>query len=243
MLLLIRNNLSYHEIMTFVDRIGLTTKVSRSRVLRFLQQYATKDRTLEIGVGNDAYRTLFPNRISLDREQRPGVHVDVVADAHHLPFQTNEFDCVVCIAVLEHVLNPTQVVKEVHRVLKPGGLFLVSVPFIYPLHDVPSDYWRFTKYGLTQLLQEFDIVECKADTNTMEAIAVLFQRIGFQCDTLWLRPLKLFWFLLAQVFVACARVITKEYGDISHRTTEQGILATGYCVAARKPQLNLAVLS
>ncbi len=220
--------------MHLVDRIGLTRKITRPRVWAFLERHKTDALTLEVGAGNNAYRTLFPNRKTLDIEQRPGVQIDVVADAHHLPFSDHTFGCVVCIAVLEHVHVPQKVVDEMYRVLKPGGTLLVSVPFVYPIHDAPADYWRFTKYGLLRLLHNGDIIECNADTTTLESSAVLFQRIGFQCETLWWRPFKIFWFLLAKFCAGCSRIITKEYGDISQKTPEQGILATGYCIAARK---------
>jgi hypothetical protein len=78
-------------------------------------------------------------------------------------------------------------------------------------------------------------VELTAETTTIESLAVLYQRIGFQCDTLWLRPFKVFWFLLARITMLFAGILTKEYGDIQHRQSEEGILASGYYVAARKP--------
>jgi SAM-dependent methyltransferase len=220
--------------MSLLDTIGLTRKITRPRVKAFLERHQSDELTLDVGAGTDAYRHLFPNRKTLDIEQRPGVQIDYIADAHHLPFEDGTFGCVVCIAVLEHVHVPQQVVDEMHRVLKPGGTLLVSVPFAYPIHDSPNDFWRFTKYGLLRLLGKFEIVEFYADTNTLEAMGVLFQRLGFQCETLGWRPFKIFWFLLAKFCVLFSGVLTKQYGDISHKTVEKDILSTGYSVAARK---------
>lgn len=223
--------------MAFLDTIGLTRKITRPRLEAFLRAHATEAKTLDIGCGNDQYGELFPNRTTLDIEARPGVKVDIIADAHNLSqIKDNSFGVVLCTEVLEHLHTPSQAIAEFHRILKPGGLLLLSTRFIFPIHDAPGDYYRFTKYGLRYLLREFEIKELKSETSTGETLAVLYQRIGFQCDTLWFKPLKILWFLKAKCMLLCARVITKEYGDIRHTQEEEGILSSGYYVAARKPR-------
>lgn len=77
-----------------------------------------------------------------------GARPDVFADAARLPFRSDDFDGVVCLEVLEHVPDPAQVVCEIARVLKPGGRAWISMPFLYPLHDAPFDFQRYTEYGL-----------------------------------------------------------------------------------------------
>lgn len=222
--------------MAFLDTIGLTRKITRSRLKAFLRKYASDAKTLDIGCGNDQYGTLFPNRTTLDIEARPGVKVDIIADAHNLSqIKDNSFGVVLCTEVLEHLHTPPKAIAEFHRILKPGGLLLLSTRFIFPIHDAPGDYYRFTKYGLRYLLREFTIEELKSETSTGEALAVLYQRIGFQCDTLGFRPFKILWFLKAKLMLLFAWLITKEYGDIHHKQEEQGILSSGYYVAARKP--------
>lgn len=80
----------------------------------------------------------------------------VVADAHHLPFRDGTFDSVVAQALIEHVEDEQQVVTEIVRVLKPGGVFIFSAPFIYPIHDA-VDYHRFTIYSLRSLARKHDL--------------------------------------------------------------------------------------
>lgn len=222
--------------MGIVDSIGLTRKITRPRLGKFLQQYATDSKTLDIGCGNDQYGSLFPNRVTLDIEQRPGVQVDIVADAHDLSqIESNSFEAVLCTEVLEHLHSPATAIAEFYRILQPGGMLLLSTRFIFPIHDAPGDYYRYTKYGLQHLLQDFQIKEIREETSTAETLAVLYQRLGFQCETLWLKPFKVCWFLAAKLMMLFSWIITKEYGDIRHSSQEQNILSSGYYVAATKP--------
>ena len=67
-----------------------------------------------------------------------------------------------CSGVLEHVDEPWAAVAECYRIVKTGGTFLVGVPFQQPLHRVPFDYWRFTEFGVRQLLRAFRVDDLRA---------------------------------------------------------------------------------
>lgn len=85
-------------------------------------------------------------------------HPDIVGDIHNLPFKNDSQDAIICIAVLEHVENPIQAVKEIYRVLKPGGYCFIYAPFLYYYHaekDYYGDFWRFTEDGLNLLSKSF----------------------------------------------------------------------------------------
>lgn len=75
---------------------------------------------------------------------------DVFADAAALPFPAGSFDTVVLFEVLEHVERPRQALMEAARILKSQGRLLLTMPFLYPIHDEPHDYQRYTKYGLAR---------------------------------------------------------------------------------------------
>ncbi|MDD5041862.1 MAG: class I SAM-dependent methyltransferase [Candidatus Peribacteraceae bacterium] len=221
--------------MGFLDVIGLTAKITRPRLRAFLKKYANTGRVLDVGCGAAGYRDLFPQTTTLDIAPREGTKVDIVADAHDLSqIPDASFDVVLCTEVLEHLHTPERAIAEFRRVLKPQGLLLLSTRFIFPLHDVPGDYYRYTKYGLRHLLKDFEIIELAEEASTVETLAVLEQRIGFQCDTLGFRPFKLFWFLLAGLTRWCGWLITREYGDIRKQVPEKNILTSGYYVAAKK---------
>lgn len=82
-----------------------------------------------------------------------GARPDIFADGAHLPISSASFDGVICLEVLEHVPDPSIVVAEIARVLKRGGRAWLSMPFLYPLHDAPFDFQRYTEYGLRRDIQ------------------------------------------------------------------------------------------
>jgi SAM-dependent methyltransferase len=78
----------------------------------------------------------------------PSLHWDGLT----MPLATDSVDCAIATEVLEHCPTPLSVLDEVHRVLRPGGVFFFTVPFLWPLHDVPNDEFRFTPFALRRLL-------------------------------------------------------------------------------------------
>jgi len=95
-----------------------------------------------------------PGYVNVDLSAAPGVNV--AADAAHLPFPPDLFTRVECDAVLEHVRSPEQVMREITRVLAPGGYAHVVVPFCHPFHAYPEDYRRFTPDGLRLLAPQLE---------------------------------------------------------------------------------------
>jgi SAM-dependent methyltransferase len=80
----------------------------------------------------------------------------LIGDAHRLPFKDATLDMVVSKDTLEHFIEPWAVVKEVDRVLKRGGRFIIWVPFMHPFHG--DDFYRYSPAGLRRLLKDFDLV-------------------------------------------------------------------------------------
>jgi SAM-dependent methyltransferase len=111
----------------------------------------------QIGVGIDRlYRSFPSNIISLDLYNTKSV--DIIADAHSIPFRDGVFDIVVIQAVLEHVLVPEKVVSEIYRVLKPGGIVYAETPFMQQVHEGPYDFTRFTESGHRYLFRNYKLI-------------------------------------------------------------------------------------
>jgi SAM-dependent methyltransferase len=79
---------------------------------------------------------------------------DLFADASQLPLADASVDTVVMLEVMEHLHQPREALREIARVLRPDGRLLLSMPFLYPLHDAPHDYQRLTMHGLIRDVEE-----------------------------------------------------------------------------------------
>ncbi len=101
---------------------------------------------------------------------------DVCADSARLPFHDGTFDTVLSTQVLEHVPDPFAMVREAARVLKPGGYLVLTAPQVWPLHEEPYDYYRYTRYGLEHLVRNasLEVVTITERGGGLLALAQLF---------------------------------------------------------------------
>jgi SAM-dependent methyltransferase len=121
---------------------------------RILKNHAC-GRLLDVGCGNvplyGIYRYLVADATCVDwpNSIHQLKHLDIVANSNQaLPFRTASFDTVLLTDVLEHVAEPATTIREVGRILCPGGKLLMGVPFLYGIHERPHDYYRYTEYAL-----------------------------------------------------------------------------------------------
>lgn len=118
---------------------------------------------MDIGSGPNGgrYKEFFTGTDYVTLDINPDYNADIIGSAEKIPMPNGSFDSIVCFQVLDDLKNPAEAVKEMRRVLKPGGHGLISVPQSNELHDEPNDYFRFTKYGISILLSEagLDIVK------------------------------------------------------------------------------------
>ena len=90
--------------------------------------------------------------IDWNESQHELKHLDVSHDLNTpLPFDSDSFDTVICSDVIEHLHSPSLVFSEVARVLRSGGKLVLSVPFLYWIHEAPHDYYRYTEFALVNL--------------------------------------------------------------------------------------------
>ena len=109
---------------------------------------------LSVGGGPQRDR---PEYVNFNLAPMPGV--DIVGDAARLPCQDESLAGVVCNAVLEHVRDPWAVVREITRVLSPGGIIYIEVPFLQHYHPSPEDFWRFTIQGTREICRDFKEID------------------------------------------------------------------------------------
>jgi SAM-dependent methyltransferase len=108
----------------------------------------------EIGSGFNKFYNIFKNNIT-SFDIYYSENIDFISDAHSIPFCNNYFDLVIIQAVLEHVLNPVQVVSEINRVLINDGIVYAETPFMQQVHEGPFDFTRFTDSGHRFLFKDF----------------------------------------------------------------------------------------
>jgi len=159
---------------------------SIKRELIFVNGY-----TLDIGCGMKPYSHLLAplcsEYIGIDR---PGANkADVHADALYLPFSDESFDSVVSFQVMEHVPEPLHFLTEMKRVMKCNGHAIITTPFIWSEHEIPNDYFRFTRYGLKYLAEAagFEVVSITPDTGALTAASL---RIVYWLNHLRLGPIR-----------------------------------------------------
>jgi SAM-dependent methyltransferase len=131
---------------------------------------------LDYGCGGSPYCTLFPNATYHRADHAKTTNLDFTTDeAGLLPGVASEgYDMVLSTQVLEHVVSPQAYLREAFRVLKPGGVLLLSTHGIYPDHGCPVDYWRWTADGLKLELERSGYAVKKIYRLTSGPRAVLF---------------------------------------------------------------------
>jgi SAM-dependent methyltransferase len=140
---------------TFKQTAAFASQVSNARIL-------------EIGsgrrdMGEDRYtvKHLFSSDNEFVQSDVNPEFGHQIVDVTSMDFE-DEFDVILCLFVLEHVFDFKSAVEHMHRALRPGGRVLIAVPHLYPYHDEPIDFWRFTEYSLRTLLDRFSDVDLKA---------------------------------------------------------------------------------
>lgn len=130
------------------------------QVQRTLDSLPAEAIVVDLGAGG---RRISDNVICVDMSRE--LHPDLISDGHVLALRSDSVDCVICTGVLEHVRWPQKTVAEIHRVLKPGGLVHIEVPFLVVYHPDPIDCWRWTHQGLSFFMQDQGFEEIRSGTH------------------------------------------------------------------------------
>lgn len=138
--------------------------IENTSIRRFLERAAAElpdgALVLDAGAGRCQYRELFAGQRYIGVDFTRGEttwdysQLDVVGVLEHLPFRAASFDAAICTQVLEHVPEPLGVLRELLRVLKPGGTLYLTAPQAFGEHQEPHDYYRYTSFGLRYLFDQ-----------------------------------------------------------------------------------------
>lgn len=170
----------------FLNPFFLIRYSLRKTLLPFIPRL--KGNLLDYGCGSKPYQSLFSvsQYTGADIENPGHSHeqedIEILFDGKNLPVPDQTFDSAFSSEVFEHVFNPDETLKEIYRVLKPGALFLVSVPFVWNEHEVPYDYARYSSFGFPHLLKKngFEIVEIRKSGHFVPVIAQLWALYLYQ---------------------------------------------------------------
>jgi SAM-dependent methyltransferase len=182
---------------------------TRKRLYDNLAQLAPmlKGNVLDFGCGAKPYKKLFTAAASytgIDIEVSGHSHkneqVDVYYDGKTIPFADGHFDHIFSTEVFEHVFNIDEVLPEVVRVLKPGGYLLITCPFVWPEHERPYDYARYTSFGIKHLLEKHGL-EIAQQIKTGNFIETLAQLNMFLLYCYLPKKPKLLYLVLHQIFI------------------------------------------
>lgn len=124
--------------------------------------------SLDLGTGNMAFN--LPHVIRMDVTLTP--YVDVVADAHALPFLPGVLDFIFSLAVIEHLRQPFIAAQEMYRVLRKGGYVYGECNFVYPYHGYPHHYFGTTRQGIEEVFQSFMRLRTGVATYQMPSFAI-----------------------------------------------------------------------
>ncbi|HKY71738.1 MAG TPA: class I SAM-dependent methyltransferase [Nitrospira sp.] len=211
---------------------------------------------LDLGCGTQPYRSLYEQRfkqvIACDVELRSPL--DVRLDVRRLPFRDGTVDVVLLTEVIEHLVEGAGVIGEIGRVLKPGGRLLITWPFIYPLHELPHDYLRYSEFAMqslaaggglaiTRLERRGDLL-CVAGT-LVEQFVLGSIELAIRCP--WVGPLlspvrnllyrtcRWLWMTYLRMTAGAARLHPCAPGtDVKGVVNHLALWTMGYCACATK---------
>lgn len=148
--------------------IFLINRIFEENFLELSNKYI-KGRLIDIGCGVKPYKEMLSHlvdtHVGVDHTQtgHDKSNIDLFGTAYNIPAENENFDSAICTAVLEHLEEPENAIRECYRVMKTGGYAIYSVPFIWHLHEEPRDFFRYSKYGLQYLFEKvgFEVIEIR----------------------------------------------------------------------------------
>lgn len=150
------------------QELAVSSRITSDNAVKAYQCVLTRyarGHLLDFGCGKaplyGIYKDLTTQTTTVDwgESQHGNSHVDIVADLNKpTSLPSNEYDTLLSTSVIEHIRQPDIFFSEVSRVLKPDGIAIIATPFLYPIHEEPYDYFRFTEFALRALAENHGLV-------------------------------------------------------------------------------------
>ncbi|HEY4490296.1 MAG TPA: class I SAM-dependent methyltransferase [Candidatus Paceibacterota bacterium] len=180
-----------------MTKTSLSTSVRRYFIDQFFfsKRNLINGKVIDIGGKKIKKRGLFDisefskdiTYVNIEKNDKP----DILADASSIPLPNESFDTAIMGELLEHVPDPLAVLKEAYRLLKPNGIVLATVPFMYPIHADPFDYGRYTEsfWKRAKDLVGFKKIEIEKQGSMFAVLALMVQHF-FQSKNISWRPIQ-----------------------------------------------------
>tara|TARA_B100001029_G_C14987453_1_gene409881 strand:- start:182 stop:856 length:675 start_codon:yes stop_codon:yes gene_type:complete len=215
--------------------IKLSKNISRKNLHKLIKNELKnfnndKIKVVNIGSGGitenflRSFKNIDLKSIDINKSRNP----DFVEDITKLEsFKKLNFipDVICCFEVLEHIKSPEEAVNNLFKLSDAKTKILVSVPFNFPIHDEPNDYFRFTKYGIKHLFKEFSTIEIIERDGWIDNIFVFITRLKFSKNYI-LKGISVLFILIYHIIFPLTDVIQKllKFKNIT----------TGYFIVAKK---------
>jgi ubiquinone/menaquinone biosynthesis C-methylase UbiE len=195
----------------FIIRKGLINGVKE------ISAHIKGGKLLDVGCGSKPYKEFFDvdEYIGIDIEvsghEHYSSHIDMYYDGKSIPFTDNFFDHVFSSEVFEHVFNIDELLNEINRVLKDGGTFCFTCPFVWDEHEQPYDFARYTSFAIDHLLSKhgFKLIKLSKSTFYFQTVVQMLSAFVYQHV---LPKNKLFRLLLTPVLVAPINITGLLFG-------------------------------
>lgn len=218
----------FNELFTHLNSKDPHWDFLGTKAASFEEKIPPGSKVLDVGAGECKYGKLLPGRdyvgtdLVFSSDKHDFSPIEIVSDAHNLPFYSESFDYVLNMFLMEHVPEPNQILNEMYRVLKIGGKVFAFVPLVRPEHLQPYDFFRYTRYGIQHIFEKQGFkIESITPSN-----GSLWTAISYASMISMTRPLVKFgnrsllgiilnrlWWIIFLPLVLYSRITDKYYPD------------------------------
>lgn len=173
---------------------------------------------LIIGAGDKIawYNNIFRDSVVITSDVHSQFKPDLVFDSHQIPFADGCFDLIIAGQVLEHTFKPWIVAQEIERVCKKGGNMLIEVPFNFPYHSPPFDFFRFTYTGLRSLFPKSRLEYCEIGEGNASTIAIYNSQ--WMVDLFSNRFIRSVMLFISRILFGWMKYVDKLFKKVNLRT-------------------------